>query len=460
MELTVHIGKELLAQNSSLERKVAELEAELKAANESIAQVNHELIQKNELINILTEGDDVSETVSPTNSKSLTFNFDVLQRKINLLETENRNLHSEVAQVVKETDEVEEHERRLMNDLSEQLNSTNTQFDNLMFELERYKEENRLQNEQIYTLSTRLTDTQMRLHELITENDETVSVLHITKENQNLLATELSEYKEKYQETLGLLQETQNLLREKKKRTLPMTRNSYVPGLPQSFNPESLQSELMESSLFSENSLDSGIHSDNGQPKPVPMFKKVFETVKCAGNSSAFKNSDMSLSSSTELISSQPRMSCSLYSSEHGKSSEKLASYSMYSSIYGGMKGDDNFASDSDDSDTNRAYIGIPGCPGAKDLETALKNLTSAEILARRSMLQHAPAGTYLYSEDPIQCQTPESIFSNRSASSSSTLSQYRYPKKLEIVKPLEVRNQFLIFCAAISKIDFTALPT
>ena len=234
MELTVHIGKELLTQNTHLEKKVAELEQELKLANENIAQMNHELQQKSELINILTENDDTASEItnSPTNSKSLNINFDILQRKIQVLETENKSLHSEVAQVVKETDEVEEHERRLFLDLSEQLNSTNLQFESLEFEIERYKEENRLQNEQIINLSTRLSDTQMRLHELITENDETVSVLNITKENQNLLATELRECKEKYQETLALLQESQSLLREKSKRSQPMTRSSYIPGLP------------------------------------------------------------------------------------------------------------------------------------------------------------------------------------------------------------------------------------
>lgn len=438
MELTVHIGKELLAQNSSLEKKVAELEKELRSANDNISQITHELHQKTELINILTDNENIElPSSSPTHSKSSNINLDVLQKKINFLESENKNLHSEVAQVVKETNEIEEKERELFNELTTQLNSRNYHLEGLELEIERYKEENRLQNEQIVNLSTRLSETQMRLHELINENDETVSVLHITKENQNILACELAECKEKYQETLALLQECQNLLREKKKRVQPMLRPA-VPGLPAPYNQDSLQTELMESSVFSENSLDSGIHSDNGQPKQQPSYKKVFETVKTANNSSAFKNSDLSLSGSTaELITSQPRMSCSIYSSENGKASDKLGSFSMYSSIYGGAAklSEDNFlGSDNEDSYATNTITGIPGCPGAKDLESALKNLSSAEILARRAMLSHAPIGTYSY-DDQAQCHTPESIFSN---STSSTFSQYRYPKKLEIVKPLE----------------------
>lgn len=34
---------------------------------------------------------------------------------------------------------------------------------------------------------------------------------------------------------------------------------------------------------------------------------------------------------------------------------------------------------------------GIPGVPGAADLEAAIKRLTPAEVLARRANLQHGP---------------------------------------------------------------------
>lgn len=54
----MHIGKELLSQNTQLEKRIIELESELRGANESIAQLSHELVQKTELINILTENEE------------------------------------------------------------------------------------------------------------------------------------------------------------------------------------------------------------------------------------------------------------------------------------------------------------------------------------------------------------------------------------------------------------------
>lgn len=68
-------------------------------------------------------------------------------------------------------------------------------------------------------------------------------------------------------------------------------------------------------------------------------------------------------------------------------------------------------------------------------METALKNLSSAEIVSRRAKLSF-DNGSYTYENE---AHTPESIFSNNSGSTGSSLSSYRYPKKLEIVKPLEV---------------------
>lgn len=150
LELTVQIGKELLAQNNRLESRVTELTGELKTANENLAQLSHDLYQKNELVSILTNDYDESGSengerssnrfflffltiffflVTPTASKSI--NLDLLQKKISGLEDENKSLRQEAMQLVKETDECEEAERRLMADITSQLNSTNFEFDGM-----------------------------------------------------------------------------------------------------------------------------------------------------------------------------------------------------------------------------------------------------------------------------------------------------------------------------------------
>ncbi|GAB0090450.1 milt [Sergentomyia squamirostris] len=452
LELTVHIGNQLLAQNNRLESRVAELEIEVKAANENLAQLTHELHQKNELLAVLTSDCDdcSSENASPSAAKSI--NFDLLQKKIVTLEEENKTLRMETAEIAREFDEAEEQERRLVADITQQLTSTNHQFEGINLELERYKEENRLQHEQIINLTARLQEAEMRLHQITTENEEQSSLLCITKENQNLLAAELSEFKTRYQEVLALLHETQEQLKKLQKRGLPTVRSSLIPGLgiPQ---VDSLQSELMESSLYSDNSLDSGIASERGGTAggATPVFKKVFETVKCASKTSGSQDSSSSVSHlgamSMTSLSSQPRMSSFASVSTVPKTTKASSinpiAYPTYDSSMGAKtQSRESLISDSDDSYPAPAGAGVPGVPGAKDLEAALKRLTSSEVLARRAMLSHAPAGTYSYDETgsgvPLGYRTPDSIMSTGSSGLSLHHPTWRLPEKLKIIKPME----------------------
>lgn len=453
LELTVQIGKELLTQNTHLENRVAELEQELKNTNENLSQLAHELHQKNELIGILTNDVDESgsENVTPTTSKSI--NLELLQRKVKSLEDENKSLRSEAAQLVKETDEVEEQERRLMADIANQLNTANSEYDGLNLELERLKEENRLQHENIISLTSRLTEAEIRLHQLTTENEEASSLLSITKENQNLLAGELAEFKARYQEVLNLLHETQEQLRKQRKRSAPMARSSLIPGMGGVPAVDSLQSELMETSLYSEHSLDSGIASERGPSSHMASYKKVFETVRSATRASTtgFSDGYSQLGSMTMSSTSQPRMTPYVFPGAAGGTttthSYKSGS-SIYSTMYESSLGGRSFSreslvSESEDGYPGPAQAGIPGAPGAKDLEAALKRLTPAEVLARRAMLQHAPAGTYSYDDQPsgipLGCRTPDSIMSTGSSNLSHLSStQWRLPEKLQIVKPIE----------------------
>lgn len=342
-----------------------------------------------------------------------------MQRKITTLEEENRTLRTEVHDFVQQTDEIEENERRLMEELTQQLNQRTLEFDSLSLELERYKEDNRHQHEEIVALTRRCNEAEMRLHQITSENEETSSLLCITKENQDLLAQELTEFKSRYFETLALLRETQDHLRKQMKKSMPQARSSLIPGVLPFYATDSIQSELLDS-------LDSGILSDHTNPR---IYKNVNDTMKFVQNSAKSPTDGMSAIGSMAMstVSTQPRM-CSIISSDGDP---------FCSTIYGPPMKIERFVQDEAENYPSRSQIGVPGCPGAKDLEEALKRLTPGEILSRRAMLSYAPAGTYSYDDQPM-CRTPESIFSTLSAGTTSTTAHWKMPKKLEIVKPME----------------------
>lgn len=147
LELTVQIGKELLAQNNRLENRVNQLEINIKTTTDNLHQIQHELHQKNNLISILTNDDadnlikdnddDGSDNVGGNElssgifMKPQKFNLDLLQQKISSLQNENVKLRKDTMQLVKETEECEEKEKKLMDDITNQLNSTNSQFDGI-----------------------------------------------------------------------------------------------------------------------------------------------------------------------------------------------------------------------------------------------------------------------------------------------------------------------------------------
>ncbi|XP_068150574.1 trafficking kinesin-binding protein milt isoform X2 [Drosophila tropicalis] len=508
LELTVQIGQDLLKQNNALELRVSHLETELKESNDDRSQLVHELHKKNELISVLTDdADDGTDADTPTMSKSIT--LDLLQKKVNSLLDENKTLKHEATQLAHQTDEVEEHERKLMADIGAQLNDANSQYDNLSLELERQREENRLQHEQIVNLTARLGEAEMRLHQLTQDNDEHLSMLHITKENQNALALELVEFKQRYEEVLALLHSAQDQLKQQRKRSQPQVRSSFMGGLGTSMagpgmggammlQPDSLQCELMQSSMYSENSLDSGISGDNQRADRigrmmmqlqgggamggtsssiyagsgiVPPYKRVFDTVRCASKSGNYMDSGnvsmTQLGAMSMSSSSGPRMASMAYPAG--------SYYRGSSGGGGGSLGVKTLSNESLNSQSDDGYpaqpSGVPGAPGAKELEAALKRLTPAEVLARRAMLSYAPVGTYNYDEPlaqggagaaaaaggggvPMGVRTPDSVMSTGSSgmsagsslnhmSASMTSSQqqhhsWRLPEKLQIVKPME----------------------
>lgn len=378
-------------------------------------------------------------------------NLDLLQKKVSVLENENKSLRHEASQLAKETDEVEEIERRLMDNIRDELSSTKDQYDYLIYELDRLKEENKTQSDTIDKLTSNLSEAHLQIKELTAEYEDQTGRLRITTENQNALAMELAESKARYQEVLSLLEETQKELRNQRKRQQPHVRSSLIPGIASlAFPPgESLQSELMESSLFSDHSLDSGIASDRGcglmgsSYNQNLGYRKAFDMVRCVGKPTEdmpVQLGSMSMSNSTN----QPRMSSIPF--ETGPNVPKRGSIYGNSS-YPASMGSKTYSHDSLTSDSEDGYpsnpIGVPGAPGSKELEAALKKLTPAEVLVRRTMLSNAPPGTYSYEEGMHEAKngfrTPDSIMSTGSSGASLCYSSNNpWRKKLELVMPME----------------------
>lgn len=58
LELTAHIGKDLLAENARLKKQIEELEIDVKAANENCSQLRYDLNTKCNLLAALTNDDE------------------------------------------------------------------------------------------------------------------------------------------------------------------------------------------------------------------------------------------------------------------------------------------------------------------------------------------------------------------------------------------------------------------
>lgn len=87
-----------------------------------------------------------------------------------------------------------------------------------------------------------------------------MAMLMLARDTQNELASEIVEVKKQYEEALTMLHECQNELRSYRDKHIPLARaGPLFTSLPPYLNSNSHGHSSLESSLFSELSLDSGI---------------------------------------------------------------------------------------------------------------------------------------------------------------------------------------------------------
>ncbi|XP_025404778.1 trafficking kinesin-binding protein milt isoform X2 [Sipha flava] len=406
LELTARIGKELLTGNQTLEARIGLLETELKTVNERYTQASYELQKKNDLIKILSnDADDTGYEANDDeveNEKYYGVSVSYLQSRLRNLEDENRSLRGEANRLAMQTDEVEAKEAQLMSDFASQLSVTRSDLSVIMEQADKHREENVTLHNNCEFLRSKLSSIEASLKIKTDENEELMAMLMLARDTQNELASEIVEIKKQYEEALTMLHECQTELKGYRDKHIPLARaGPLFTSLPPYLNSNGMHSHghsSLESSLFSELSLDSGICT--GRMSGASSYKKSIGMMKLTSG----------LESSTRNLS-------------------RLTAYND-------LTEESLTQSDCEDfSDTDSFIIeqpGIPGAPGSEDLANALKRLTPASIKARRAAL----GSGFMFADpyDSADIRTPDSIMSTGSIS----LSTWKTPNKLQLVKPMQ----------------------
>ncbi|XP_045518663.1 trafficking kinesin-binding protein milt isoform X1 [Pieris brassicae] len=397
LELTARIGKELLTANGRLESRVTALEGELRGARDLITQLKHELNAKSDLLQILTN--DTED--SPTEEKEAA-TAALLRRRTGALERENRALRDEASRLAAGADSAELAEKQLLRDIAAQLASANSETNELGSELSEERQRSCELQQQLDSTNARLAVSDRNLQQLTAEHDHTLRVLEITRENQNALAAELADVKERYSEVAAHLAEAQEALRQVRKRGEPV--RGLMPSVAAAAGllPASLHRE-MHSSVYSEFSLDSGI----GDPLANSSMQKVFETVQCA---SRWSGASLSGSESEGVPKPKPK-------------TKTISTDSFFEDISD---------VESEDLYPGGSGVGVPGAPGAAELAAALRRLTPQEIDSRRASLA---ASHVLRNKRTDREWSEESAVWGAGVGGGA---RFRTPHKLQIVKPLE----------------------
>ncbi|XP_066305219.1 trafficking kinesin-binding protein 1-like isoform X4 [Branchiostoma lanceolatum] len=448
LELAAKIGQSLLERNRLLSQKNDYLEEQLQIVSERNNQLQHELQLKEDLLQIYTQEESLSETDSSCTSPATGIvNIDALQKKIQTLEEENLHIRSEAAKLKTETVDYEEQEAKLVSDcvkelstFQDELKESNTQIKQLTEELVRKNEDNARFQEESTSYLAQTIDLNKKLKKSALENEELQQHLRVAKETQQELTEELRDLEEKYQEVMGMLHEAQAEAKTMRKKTQPSssTKRPYGSTLPGMFPLDSLASEI-------EHTMRQQIGDGFDGPSPKDQrtnTKRVMDTVRYIrrkpppGKPIPGSNTTTTMTS----MSNSPLCTNTIGSGSSITSSPPSENY--------GADDDENsnLTGTSDTGSSKSSNLGRPGIPGSNDLETALRRLSlrrEAENIFRDR--QRERRISECRESDISETSTPDesdSIMSTGShlsfLSRGSSFSRPYIPEKLQIVKPME----------------------
>ncbi|XP_035660984.1 trafficking kinesin-binding protein 1-like isoform X20 [Branchiostoma floridae] len=469
LELAAKIGQSLLERNRLLSQKNDYLEEQLQIVSERNNQLQHELQLKEDLLQIYTQEESLSETDSSCTSPATgLIHIDVLQRKIKTLEEENFQIICEdlfsvqkavkestldalwamktAAKLKTETVDYEEQEAKLVSDcvkelstFQDELKEANTQIKQLTEELVRKNEDNARFQEESTSYLAQTIDLNKKLKKSALENEELQQHLRVAKETQQELTEELRDLEEKYQEVMGMLHEAQAEAKTMRKKTQPSssTKRPYGSTLPGMFPLDSLASEI-------EHTMRQQIGDGFEGPSPKDQrtnTKRVMDTVRYIRRKPPPGKPIPGSNTTTTMTSMSNSPLCT----------NTIGSGSSYTSSppsenYGADDDENSNVTGTDTTSSKSSNLGRPGIPGSNDLETALRRLSlrrEAENIFRDR--QRERRISECRESDISETSTPDesdSIMSTGShlsfLSRGSSFSRPYIPEKLQIVKPME----------------------
>ncbi|XP_062302328.1 trafficking kinesin-binding protein 2 isoform X2 [Osmerus eperlanus] len=425
LELAARIGQSLLQRNQLLQERNDSLEEQLAHALDQAHQLQHELGQKEELLRMVASGEEESETDSscstplrrhqPPGGALALSQLESLQGKLSELEEENMTLRSEACHLKNETVTYEEKEQQLVSDCVRELRQSNSQMVGLSDELSKKNEEVLRHQEEISGLLSQMVDLQHRVKELALEKEELRIHLQASKDAQRQLTAELNELADRNAECVGMLQESQEEIRELRNKNTPAA--GLRRHLPYGLYPmDSLAAEI-EGTMRREMSVE----EDTAFQDQKVSQKRVFKTVRSV-NESVERLAGVA----TPPIPGSGR-SCLVMTAQPFQSSQ------------------------SQDANREEVRLGQPGAPGGNDLVSALHRLSlrRQNFLCERQFFQSErdrklqAMGAVESDAEGSGCSSPMGSF----VSSSTNLSEFSVssscfktflPEKLQIVKPME----------------------
>ncbi|KAG7467386.1 hypothetical protein MATL_G00152850 [Megalops atlanticus] len=436
LELAARIGQSLLQRNHVLQERNEAIEEQLTQALDQVRQLQHDLGKKEELLRMVASASEESETDSscstplhlsqPLGAALPLSQLEALQSKLQELEEENLALRSEACHLKSETISYEEKEQQLVNDCVKELRESNSQMAALTDELSKKNEDLLWHQEEMAQLLTQMVELQHRVKQLALEKEELRIHLQASKDAQRQLTAELNELWDRNAECVGMLQESQEEVRELRSKSTPCAgmRRHMSYGL---FPMDSLAAEI-EGTMRRELSLEEEQDQKNSQKRVFQTVRSVNDLVRAHATPHPIPGS----AHSSVVMTAQPFRSCLPPAQTHS--------------------GEEPTPNNSSKEGTR---LGQPGSPGGSDLVSALRRLTlrRQNFLCERQFFQaerdrklqalgkagqgDGPEG----GEGSGRASPDGSVLSGiTNVSDLSAASSFKsfLPEKLQIVKPME----------------------